>query len=92
MLQSLTPPPHPLIARQRALWARYQDISARKGDAAIANCFFPFAWGVLGAKVDNEAMGYDNLGIIDGATPVLDAFTLALDHVERVYPDLPPRG
>ena len=86
-----TTPIHPLILRERALWERYQDVSKRKGGDAIANCCFPFTWGVFVAMIDAEAMQRD-WGTIDGAAPVLDAFEKGLDHVEQVYPDLPGRG
>lgn len=89
----MSSPVHPLILRERALWGRYQDISQRKGDTAIANCFYPFFWGMIVAKVDNEAMGNRHLGVIDSAAPVLDAIEKGLDHVEHVYPDaFPARG
>lgn len=85
-----SPPPapvHPLILRERALWDRYQDMSKRKGDTAIANCFYPFFWGVIVTKVDNEATGNTHLGTIDRVSHVLDAIEKGLDHVEKVYPD-----
>ena len=74
---------HPLIARERELWERYQSFSLTKhGEADIANRVFPRLWGyIMGRVVDREANQYDTDPL--DATELLDIIDRSLTSVEQ---------